>query len=167
MQRRCLMHIARSRAFRLVMIVGGALTAASCSKDDIPTTPSSPFFFTDVAISKFVSPPATNALHPSVAYVTRFAVNYTLAPDIDANRSQYGVFAEVNSYDANFNYLATLGTIAFTPQVLAGPSGAVSDSIAFTVPASGASYIFIEAGIGLRTSGTFSGGRFGPYWSVK
>ena len=161
------MHPARSRAFRLMMILGAALAAGSCSKDDIPTTPPSPFLLTDVAISKFVTPPTTGTLHPGSHYVARFTVSYTLAPDVDANRSQNGVFAEVNSYDATYNYLATLGTLAFTPQPLTGPSGAVSDSIGFTVPATGASYIFIEAGIGLRTSGTFSNGSFGPFWSVK
>ncbi len=161
------MHIARSRAFRLLMVAGAALAAGSCSKDEIPTNPPSPFLFTDVAISKFVSPPATSSLHPGSSYVARFTVDYTLAPDIDAQRSQNAVFAEVESYDANFNFLATIGSLAFTPQALAGPGGAVSDSIGFTVPASGAAFIIIEAGIGLRTSGTFSSGRFGPFWSVK
>jgi len=66
------MHIARSRAFRLIVIAGAALAAGSCSKDDIPTTPPGPFLFTDVAVSKFVTPPTTSVLHPNTPYVVGF-----------------------------------------------------------------------------------------------
>jgi hypothetical protein len=166
MQRRCLMHLVRSRTIRLVMIAGAALAAGSCSKDDIPTNPPSPFLFTDVAISKFVTPSTTNVLHPGTLYVARFSVNYTLAPDIDAQRSQYGVFADVASFDANDNLLQVLGGVPLPPQALTTAAGAVSDSISFTVPVSGSPFIRIIAGIALRTDSIFFYS-LGPRWSVN
>jgi hypothetical protein len=167
MQRRCLMHCARSSIVRLVLVLGAALAAVSCSKDDIPTTPPSPYLFTDIAISKFVSPPLTDTLVHGKLYVTRFNVDYTLDDTTNAKRALYGVYAQVNSHAANGSFLAVIGTLAFTPQTLTGPAGTVADSIAFTVPASGASYISVEAGLGLRTDGTFNFWRIGPFWSVK
>jgi hypothetical protein len=149
------------------MIAGAALAAGSCSKDDIPTTPSAPFLFTDVAVSKSISPPTTNPLHPGVAYVARYTVNYTLDPDSDAQRSQLAVFAELASFDADTNFVAVIGTLSYTPQVLTAAGGSVSDSIAFTAPATGASFVYIVAGIGRRLNGTFSNYRFGPHWSIK
>jgi hypothetical protein len=166
MQRRCLMHLVRSRTIRLVMIAGAALAAGSCTKDDIPTTPSAPFLFSDVAISKFVTPPATNALHPGTPYTVRFAVNYTLDPETDAQRSKYAVFADVASVDGNDNILGVLGFIPSPSPPLTAATGAVSDSISFTVPASGAPFIRIIAGIALRTDSTFFY-NLGPRWTVN
>jgi hypothetical protein len=160
------MRLARSRAFRLLMIAGAALAAGSCTNDDIPTTPPGPFLFTDFAISKFVSPPTTSVLHPSTNYTVRFSVDYTLAPDIDAKRSQYGIFADVASFDANDSLLQVLGVIPLPPPVLTSAAGEVSDSIQFTVPASGSPFIYIIAGIALRTDSTFFYSR-GPHWSVN
>lgn len=161
------MHCARSSIVRLVLVLGAAIAAMSCSKDDIPTTPPSPYLFSDIAISKFVSPPLTANLHPATQYVARFNVDYTLDDTTNAKRNLYGVFAQVNSHSANGAFLAVLATLPYTPQTLAGPAGTVADSITFTVPATGASFVSVEAGLGLRTDGTFNFGRIGPYWIVK
>ena len=161
------MHFARSRAARLVFLLGASLAAGSCSQDDIPVTPPPPFLFTDVAISKFVTPAPTTFLHPGVSYTTHFSVNYTLSPDIDAQRNLYGVFAEVDSYDSKGAFLAVLGTSRNPPPLLGAAGGTVSDSIKFTVPATGVSFIYILAGVGLRSDSTFSGFRFGPNWTVQ
>jgi hypothetical protein len=161
------MQRARSRLLRLVLVLGAALAAVSCSKDDIPTTPSSPFLFTDVAVSKFVVPPATDVLHPNQTYVARFSVNYTLSPADDAQRGTLAVFATIDSHDANGNFIAIVGNLAFTPPPLTAPGGIVADSITFTVPGTGASFISVEAGVGTIANNTYTNSRIGPYWSVK
>lgn len=161
------MHCARSSITRLALVLGAALAALSCSKDDIPTTPPPPYLFSDIAISKFVSPPLTDTLHPGTQHVARFNVDYTLDDTTYGKRNLYGVFAQVNSHSANGAFLAVLATLAYAPQTLTGAAGSVADSITFTVPATGASFVSVEAGLGLRTDGTFTFGRIGPYWIVK
>ena len=160
------MHIARSRAFRLIVIAGAALAAGSCSKDDIPTTPPGPFLFTDVAVSKFVTPPTTSVLHPNTSYVVRFSVNYTLDPDTDAHRSLYAVYADIAEFDAKDSLIQAIGFIPSPPPALTAASGVISDSISFKVPASGTPYIRLIAGIALRTDPTFLFRR-GPRWTVN
>ena len=163
------MHRARSRAraFRLAMIAGAALAAGSCSKDDIPTNPPSPFLFTGVQVSKFVSPPATALLQKGKSYVAKFDVAYTLSPADDAQRSTLAVIAVANSYDANGNFLAVIGSLAFTPPPLTASSGVLSDSIGFVVPTSGAAFIAVGAGVVTRPGSLPTGGDIGPYWSVQ
>ncbi|HEX7573514.1 MAG TPA: hypothetical protein VF514_10495 [Bacteroidota bacterium] len=159
------MHLARSRVFRFFVIVGAALAAGSCSKDDIPTTPPSPFLFTNVEVSKFVTPPATQRLTHGNSYVARFDVAYTLSPTDDAQRNNLQVLAVVNSYEAN-GTLTVIGSLAFTPPPLTAPGGVVSDSIGFTVPAA-ASFISVGARVVTRGSSITDGGKIGPYWSVQ
>jgi hypothetical protein len=167
MHRRCLMHLARSRAFRFLMIAGAALAAGSCSKDDLPTNPPSPFLFSGVQVSKFISPPATALLQKGKSYVAKFDVAYTLSPADDAQRSTLAVIAVANSYDANGNFLAVIGSLAFTTPPLTAPSGVLSDSIGFVVPASGASFIAVGAGVVTRPGSLPTGGDIGPFWSVQ
>jgi hypothetical protein len=149
------------------MIAGAALAAGSCSKDDIPTNPPSPFLFTGVQVSKFVSPPATKLLVHGTSYVARFDVAYTLSPADDAQRGNLQVLAVVNSHDANGNFLAVIGSLAFTPPPLTAPSGVLSDSIGFTVPATGASFVSVGAEIVTKGTSITDGGKIGPYWSVQ
>jgi hypothetical protein len=165
--RRFLMHLPRSRAFRFFVIAGAALAAGSCSKDDIPTTPQSPFLFTGVEVSKFVSPSATKLLVRGTSYVARFDVAYTLAPADDAQRSNLQVLAVVNSHNANGDFLAVIGSLAFTPPPLTASSGVLSDSIGFTVPTSGASFISVGAEVVTKGTSITNGGKIGPYWSVQ
>ena len=161
------MHLARSRAFRFFTIAGAALAAVSCSKDDIPTNPPSPFLFTGVQVSKFIIPPATAPLLKGHSYVAKFDVAYTLSPADDAKRSTLAVIAVANSYDANGNFLAVIANLAFTPPPLTAPSGVVSDSIGFLVPASGAAFIAVGAGVVTRPGSLPTGGDIGPFWSVQ
>ena len=161
------MHLAGSRAFRLVAILGASLAAGSCSKDDIPTTPPPPFLFTNVQVSKNVSPPPTKILVHGVSYVAKFDVAYTLDPADDARRATLQVSAVVNSHDANGDLLAIIGRLPFIPPTLSAPSGVFSDSIAFTVPASGASYISVGAQIVIQGNAIADGGKIGPFWSVQ
>jgi hypothetical protein len=167
MQRRCLMQFAGSRAFRLAAILTATLAAGSCSKDDIPTTPPPPFLFSNVQVSKNVAPPATKLLVHGTPYVAKFDVAYTLDPSDDARRTTLQVSAVVNSHDANGIFLAVIGRLAFIPPTLSAPSGVFSDSIAFTVPASGASFISVGAEIVNQGSPITDGGKIGPFWSVQ
>jgi hypothetical protein len=167
MHRRCLMHLARSRTFRLVMIAGTALAAGSCSKDDIPTNPPSPFLFTSVQVSKFVSPPATALLQKGTSYVAKFDVAYTLSPADDAQRNTLAVIAVANSYDSTGTWVKVIDSLAFIPPPLTASSGVLSDSIRFTVPASGSSFIAVGAGVVTRPGSLPTGGDIGPFWSVK
>ena len=162
------MHLVRSRTIRLVMIAGAALAAGSCSKDDIPTNPPSPFLFTGVQVSKFVSPPATALLLKGTSYTAKFDVAYTLSPADDAQRNTLAVIAVINSYDANGIWVKVIDSLAFTPPPLTAPGGVLSDSIHFTVPATGSSFIAVGAGVVTRPGSlALTGGDIGPFWSVK
>jgi len=159
------MHSARPGPLPLLFAIGAALAALSCSKDDIPTTPPPPFLFTGVAVSKFVTPPTTGVLHAGTAYVARFAVDYTLAPDIDAARSQYALYADVATFDSSDNLLHVVGFGPNPAPGLTSSSGAIADSVSFTVTAADTPYIRVIAGIALKTDSTFFFSR-GPRWSV-
>jgi hypothetical protein len=167
MQRSLLMHSTGLRATRLVAGALAALAALSCSKDDIPTTPPPPFLFTNVQVSKSVSPPVTQVLTQGTSYVARFDVAYTLSAADDAQRSTWEVLAVVNSHDANGNFLAVIGSLAYTPPLLTSAGGVVTDSIGFAVPTSGASFISVGARVVTRGSTITDGGKIGPYWSVQ
>lgn len=160
------MHFDRYRAVRLVLILGASLAAGSCTKDDIPTTPPPPFLFTDLAVSKFVSPAATVALKANTVQKVRFDINYTLSASDDSRRSTLGLFAIVMSTDANFGNANTVGSVASVSPPLKAPSGVLSDSITFNVPA-GVAYIQIEAAVIYTPLDTIVAVRDGPYWSVK
>ena len=159
------MHIARPGPLPLLFAIGAALAALSCSKDDIPTTPPPPYLFTDVAVSKFLTPSPVSPLHPGQAYVARFVVDYTLDPTVDAAKSQYALYADVATFDANDSLLHVVGFGPNPPPGLTASSGAVSDSIAFTVAAADTPFIRVIAGIALKTDNTFFYSR-GPRWSV-
>ncbi len=116
------MQRAMSRAFRFAVVAGAALAALSCSKDDIPTTPPSPFLFTNVEVSKFVTP-RSPVPHPRCRVRREFDVSYTLSAADDAQRSTLQVQAVVNSHDASGNFLAVIGSLAYTPPALTSARG--------------------------------------------
>jgi hypothetical protein len=160
------MQRARSGAFRLLVTAGVSLAVLSCSKDEIPTTPPSPFLFTGVQVSKFVTPSAATILQKGRSYIAKFDVAYTLSPADDAQRSSLEVMAVVSSHDANGSFLSVIGSLAYTPPQLTAAGGVVTDSIGFTVP-SNASFISVGAGIVARGGSISNGGEIGPYWSVQ
>jgi hypothetical protein len=163
------MHIARPGPLPLLFAIGAALAALaglSCSKDDIPTTPPPPFLITYVAVSKFVSPPTTTILHRDSTYLIRFSVDYTLNPDTDANRSLFTVFADVAEFAEADTLVDVIGFIPFPFPDLTASSGTVTDSILFTVPASGQPFLRVIAGVARKTASTFNF-RSGPRWSVQ
>jgi hypothetical protein len=159
------MHIARPGPLPILFAIGAALAGLSCSKDDIPTTPPPPYLFTGVAVSKFATPSPASVLHAGQAYVVRFAVDYTLDPAVDATRSQYAIYADLATFDSTDNLLRVVGFGPNPPPGLTASSGAVSDSVSFTVTAADTPYIRVIAGIALKTDSTFFFSR-GPRWSV-
>ncbi|HTY57534.1 MAG TPA: hypothetical protein VMF59_01900 [Bacteroidota bacterium] len=161
------MQIAGLRATRSVVVACAALAALSCSKDDIPTTPPPPFLFTNVEVSKFVTPPVTRVLSRGASYVAKFDVSYTLSAADDAQRNNLEVLAVVNSHDVNGNFVAVIGSLAYTPPLFTSAGGVVTDSIGFTVPGSGVSYVSVGARVVTRGSTITDGGKIGPYWSVQ
>lgn len=157
------MHLARSRAFRLVMILGAALAAVSCSKDDIPTTPSPPFL-TGVTVSKTLSPTGGTTLTKTVAYPARFDVLYTLSPADYARRDSLAVFAGIFSVDVN-GHDSLLAALPTNPP-LTSISSAVAVSLNFTVP-SGASYISVVGVVGFIATDSVLAYFELPSWNVK
>lgn len=115
------------------ILLGVGMLVASCTKDDIPTTPSSPFLFTSVDVGKTTTPVPTTVMRPGQTYTVRFQVNYTLAPQDEVTRSRLAVFADIFSRDVN-NAVTVLRATPTTRPALAAAGGVVADSLSITVP---------------------------------
>jgi len=148
----------RSGILRLAILLA-ALAAVRCSKDDIPTTPNPPFIITDVAISKFVDPPATGGLTHSQTIKLRFDINYTLSAADDARRANLSVAAAAFRTDLD-------SVIAITSFVPAASGGTVHDSLTLTVPAA-LTEVQLDGAVLYTPLDTVVSFSYGPYWSVK
>jgi hypothetical protein len=121
----------------------GLMAVGSCTKDDIPATPSSPFLFTSVKISKFTSPGQGSTLTANQNYTARFSVNYSLSADEERQKTTIGIFADVYSRNA----AGTVTVLASSPTTVPGltvGAGAPPESLSFTVPV-GAKTVVLEA----------------------
>ncbi|HUI09512.1 MAG TPA: hypothetical protein VL221_04240 [Bacteroidota bacterium] len=153
------MQRARSGSVRLVVVLAVALTAVRCSKDDIPTTPAPPFIITEVAISKFVNPPATTALKAGTIQKIRFDVNYTLASEDDARRANLSVIVAAFRTDVD----TIVGSVSFVPT---GSGGTVPDSLIANIP-SGVTELQLDGAVIYSPLDTVVAFSYGPYWTVN
>jgi len=153
------MQRARSGSLRLVVVLAAALAAVRCSKDDIPTTPNPPFIITDVAISKFLDPPASGGLTHSQTLKVRFDVSYTLSAADDARRANLSVAAAAFRTDLD-------SVIAITSFVPAAPGGTVHDSLIITVPAA-LTDVELDGAVLYTPLDTVVSFSYGPSWTVK
>ena len=120
----------------------GLLVIGSCTKDDIPATPSSPFLFTSVKIGKSMSPAQGSTLTATQTYTVRYSLNYTLAPNEERQKSNIGIFADVYSRNATGAVTVLASTPTTVPGLTIG-AGAPAESLTFTVPA-GAKTVVLE-----------------------
>ena len=153
------MQRARSGIAGLVIVLAAAVAALRCSKDDIPTTPKPPFIITDVAISKFVDPPATTGLTRNQIQKLRFDINFTLSASDDARRANLSVAAAAFRTDLD-------SVIAFTSFVPAASGGTVHDSLIINVPGT-ATEVQLDGAVLYTPLDTVVSFSYGPYWSVK
>jgi hypothetical protein len=127
----------------LVLLASAAFIIGGCSKDDIPSTPSPPFLFTSMIIGKTTSPTPGTTLQVGQTVTARFEVDYTLAPADDAGRAKLAILTGVVSRNATGVETVIVAAPA-APPVLAASSGAIPQTLTFTVP-TGSKRIFIVA----------------------
>lgn len=117
----------------LTLIVVPALIM-SCTDDDIATTPSPPFLFTDMIISKNITPRPGTTLKVGDSVTVRFQVDYTLATSDDNTKSTLGIFGDIYSEDVN-SAITLLDTLSSRPPGLTSAGGVVARTMRFKVPA--------------------------------
>jgi len=141
------------RMLGVTLLIGFGFVVVSCTKDEIPATPSAPFLFTSLKIAKTVTPVPGTAMTANQSYVVRFVVDYTLAPQDEGQKASRGIFADVYSEDG----AGAVTLLATKPSIVPGltaASGAVADSFNFTVPA-GARFVTLEAYIDTIPAASF------------
>ena len=133
------------------LLTGCLIVLGSCTKNDIPSTPSSPFLFTSLKIAKTLTPVPRTAMAANQSYVVRFLVDYTLAPEDERQKSARGIFADVYSKNAAG---AVTVLVSLPSTGLTASSGVVAESLNFTVPA-GAVTVTLEAYIDTIPAASF------------
>jgi len=119
------------RPLSLLLCLGTAGLVGSCTDDSIPTSPSPPFLFSQLEISKDTSPIPGTTMSQGL-HTVRFSVAYTLAPQDDKGRATLGLFAFAVSTDAK-DSVSVLQTLPST-RSLTSSGGTIADTLRFTVP---------------------------------
>lgn len=135
------------------LFTGCLIVIGSCTKDDVPSTPSSPFLFTNLKIAKTLTPVPGTAMAANQSYIVRYLVDYTLAPEDERQKSNRGIFADVYSKNAA-GAVTVLASMPTTVPGLTASSGAVPESLNFTVPA-GAVSVTLESYIDTIPTASF------------
>jgi len=130
-----------ARLLMLPMLAGAVVLHTSCTKDDIPSTPSPPFAFTDMVIGKTTTPTPGTAMTKTQNYTVRFQVAYTLNAASERFRNSLNLFADAYTYNTDSTF-TSIGNLQQSALPAAG--GAIAESLSFTVPTN-AEFVYIEA----------------------
>jgi hypothetical protein len=122
------------KSLSLVLCLAAAGLLGSCTDDSIPSSPSPPYLFSDLRISKNISPVPGTTMSRGSNVTLRFEVAYTLGPGHDAMFNKLAIFADAYSSDSTGAFLAVLKSLGATPPALNSVSTVAAESLNFTVP---------------------------------